>query len=80
MTIVAQTDEMGEFKVAIKNVTDADHLDRTAQMKFVDVVDADATNRASLLFELREQSSRQFALYRLIAAESQQIFISGTTQ
>lgn len=80
VTVVAQTDEMGQFKPVIQSVTDAAHLDRTARMKFVDVVDADATNRASLLFELKSQSMRQFALYRVIAGQAQQIFISGTTQ
>ena len=80
VTVVAQTDEMGQFKPVIQSVTDAAHLDRTAWMKFVDVVDADATNRASLLFELKSQSMRQFALYRVIAGQAQQIFISGTTE
>ena len=80
VTVVAQTDEMGELKPVITSVTDAAHLDRTPEMKFVDVVDADATNRASLLFELKERSARQFALYRVIAGQSQQIFLSGTTQ
>ena len=80
VTVVAQTDEMGQFKPVIQSVTDAAHLDRTARMKFVDVVDADATNRASLLFELKFQSMRQFALYRVIAGQAQQIFISGTTE
>ncbi len=41
--------------------TDAAHLDRTPRMQFVDVVDAEASNRASLLFELRGQNARQFA-------------------
>ncbi len=80
VTVVAQTDEMGELKPVMTSVTDAAHLDRTPEMKFVDVVDADASNRASLLFELRERDARQFALYRVIAGQSQQIFLSGTTQ
>ncbi|WP_188759630.1 hypothetical protein [Edaphobacter acidisoli] len=80
VTVVAQTDEMGELKPVMTNVTDAMHLDRTPEMQFVDVVDADASNRASLLFELKEQNSRQFALYRVIAGQSQQVFLSGTTQ
>ena len=43
-------------------------------------VDADASNRASLLFELRSQNARQFALYRVIASHPEQIFLTGTTQ
>jgi hypothetical protein len=80
VTIVAQADGLGELKPAIQNVTDAAHLDRTPRMRFVDVVDVEASNRASLLFELRGQNARQFGLYRVIAAHSEQIFLTGTTQ
>ncbi len=80
VTIVAQADSLGEIKPAIQSVTDAAHLYRTPRMQFVDVVDAEASNRASLLFELRSQNVRQFALYRVIAAHPEQIFLTGTTQ
>ena len=80
VTIVAQADGLGDIKPAIQSVTDAAHFNRTPKMKFVDVVDADATNRASLLFELRSQNARQFALYRVIASHPEQIFLTGTTQ
>lgn len=80
VTIVAQTDETGELKPVMASVTDAAHLDRTPEMKFIDVVDADGSNRASLLFEMKERNTRQFALYRVFAGQSQQIFLSGTTQ
>ena len=80
VTIVAQRDTFGELKPAIQSVTDAAHLDRAPWMRLVDVVDADASNRASLLFELRGRSARQFGLYRVIAARSEQAFLSGTTQ
>ncbi|QNI36937.1 hypothetical protein [Edaphobacter albus] len=74
VTIVAQDNGMGELKIALASVTDAAHLDRTPWMRLVDAVDVEASNRASLLFELRGQTSRQFALYRVIAAKSEQIF------
>ncbi len=80
VTIVAQDDGLGEIKPAIQSVTDAAHFDRTPKMQFVDVVDAEASNRASLLFELRSQNARQFALYRVIASHPEQIFLTGTTQ
>jgi hypothetical protein len=80
VTIVAQDDGLGNIKPAIQNVTDAAHFNRTPKMQFVDVVDADASNRASLLFELRSQYARQFALYRVIASHPEQIFLTGTTQ
>ncbi len=79
VTLVAQADGLGELKLAIHSVTDATHLDRTPRMRFVDVVDAEASNRASLLFELKAQNSRQFGLYRVIAAHAEQIFLTGTT-
>ncbi len=80
VTIVAQDDGLGNIKPAIQSVTDAAHLDRTPKMQFVDVVDAEASNRASLLFELRSHSVRQFALYRVIASHPEQIFLTGTTR
>jgi hypothetical protein len=80
VTIVAQVDSQGEPQVALKNVTDAAHLDRTPRMRLVDVVDAEASNRASLLFELRAQNSRQFALYRVIGAQADQTFLTGSTE
>ncbi len=80
VTVVAQKDSMGALQPAIQSVTDAAHLDRTPWMRLVDVVDAEASNRASLLFELRGQTARQFALYRVIAARADQTFLTGTTQ
>jgi hypothetical protein len=80
VTLVAQVNMQGEPEVALKTVTDAAHLDRTPRYRLVDVVDAEASNRASLLFELRAQNSRQFALYRVIGARADQTFLTGTTQ
>ena len=77
VSLVAQQESIGDLKMALSSVTDAAHLDRTPQFRLVDVVDADASNRASLLFELRAQSSRQFALYRVIGAQAEQVFLSG---
>lgn len=79
VTVVAQADDLGELKPALQSATDEAHLDRTPEMRFVDVVDVEASNRASLLFELRAQRSRQFVLYRVIAAEAQLIFASGAS-
>jgi len=49
-------------------------------MRPIDVIDADASNRASLLVELRAQNSRQFALYRVIAGKADQTYVTGSTQ
>jgi hypothetical protein len=80
VTVVAQADAMGELKPAITSVTDAAHLDRTPRMRLVDAVDAEASNRASLLFELRGERSRQFGLYSVIGARADQKFLTGSTQ
>jgi hypothetical protein len=80
VTVVAQKDSLGTLQPAIQSVTDAAHLDRTPRMRLVDVVDAEASNRASLLFEMRGEQARQFALYRVIAARAEQTFLTGTTQ
>ena len=80
VTVVAQTDAMGELKPALQNVTDAAHLDRTPRMRLVDAVDVEANNRASLIFELRGQRSRQFGIYRVIGAQADQTFVTGSTQ
>ncbi len=80
VTVVAQADVSGDLKPAIRSATDEAHLDRAPRMHFVDVVDAEASNRASLLFELRAQTTRQFALYRVIGTRSEAIFTTGTTQ
>ncbi len=80
VNLVAQREPAGELKVAMLNVTDSAHLDTTPRFQLVDAVDAEASNRAALLFQLRAQSSRQFALYRVIGAEAQQLFVTGSTQ
>ncbi len=79
VTVVAQTDAESKLQPAMRSVTDAAHLDRVPRYRLIDVVDADGSNRASLLMELRAQHSRQFALYRLLGNKPDQIFISGTT-
>jgi len=77
ITMVAQRLPSGNLQVAFSSVTDGGHLDRTPWFRFVDAVDPDGSHRASLLFELRAQSTRQFALYRLITANAEQTFATG---
>ena len=84
LTLVAQRlpsgGRQGELQVALSSITDAAHLDRTPWLRPIDVVDPDASHRASLLFELRAQSSRQFALYRLLTAAAEQTFLTGVIE
>lgn len=79
VTVVAQADGNGDLRSAIDSVTDEAHFDRTPRLRFVDVVDAEASNRASLLFEVRGKSTRQFALYRVVGSRAEAIFTTGTT-
>jgi hypothetical protein len=80
VTIVAQRDAQGEPQMVLHTVTDAAHLDRTARLRLVDAVDVEASNRASLLFEMRGQTSRQFGVYRVLGMQADQIFATGTMQ
>lgn len=77
VAVVAQDEASSGMKVALASVTDSAHLDRVPQMRLVDAVDAEASNRASLLLELRGEKTRQFALYRVIGAEAEQRFATG---
>jgi hypothetical protein len=77
VTLIAQRLPSGELQVGLSNVTDATHLNRIPWMRLVDVVDPDASHRGSFLMELRAQSSRQFALYRLVTAKAEQEFVTA---
>ncbi len=82
VTLVAEEDPYSdnELHLPIHSVTDSLHLDRTPDLRLIDAVDPDASNRADLLFELRYQNSRQFGLYRVLTGRSTQAFLSGTTR
>ncbi len=77
VTIVAQPDLYGNVRVLLKSVTDLAHLDETPRMRLVDAVDALADNRGELLFELRGDGSRQFALYRIYRGTAEKLFVSA---
>jgi hypothetical protein len=77
VTVIAQPDLYGNVRVLFKSVTDYAHLDETPRMRLVDAVDALADNRAELLFELRGDNSRQFALYRVYRGTAEKLFVSG---
>jgi hypothetical protein len=74
VTIIAQPDLYGGIAVLYKSVTDSAHLDETPRMKLVDAVDAMADNRGELLFELRGDGQRQFALFRVLRGSAEQLF------
>lgn len=76
ITLIAQPDLYGNVMVLLKSVTDGAHLDETPRMRLVDAVDALADNRGELLFELRGDTSRQFALYRVLRGRADKLFVS----
>ncbi len=80
VTLVAQRLPSGELQVVLTSITDSLHLDRSPRLRLVDAVDPDDSHRASLLFELRGASSRQFALYRLTAAQAEQTFTTASIE
>ena len=77
VTLVAQPDVYGNVLVLLKNVTDGAHLDEAPRMRLVDAVDAMADNRGELLFELRGNTLRQFALYRVLRGQAEKLFVTG---
>jgi hypothetical protein len=74
VTLIAQPDLYGGVVILYKSVTDSAHLDVTPRMRLVDAVDATADNRAELLFEMRGDGQRQFALYRVLRGSAEQMF------
>jgi hypothetical protein len=77
VTLVAQPDLYGNVEVLLKSTTDGSRLDDAPRMQLIDAVDAMADNRGELLFELRGQTERQFALYRVLRGQVTKLFVSG---
>ncbi|HEY0760656.1 MAG TPA: hypothetical protein VGD59_15515 [Acidisarcina sp.] len=85
VTVICQPDLYGTPRILLQSVADAAHLDMTPRMKLVDAVDTEGDNRAALIFELRSESDRQFAIYRVSRGRAEQVFATdplplGTTR
>jgi hypothetical protein len=80
VTIIAQPDLYGNTLVLLKNVTDSEQLDDKPRMILIDAVDLLADNRGELLFELRGQTQRQFALYRVLRGQAEQLIATGSAE
>jgi hypothetical protein len=74
VTIIAQPDFNGDPQLRFQSVTDPKHLDITPRMRLVDAVDTAGDNQAELIFELRHESDRQFAIYRVRGTHAEQAF------
>ena len=80
ITLIAQPGPTHQLHRILLSITDATHLDRTPHLIPIDAADPDATGHASLLFELRSQTTRQFALYTLTDATAQQTLLTTPIQ
>ena len=78
VTLIAQPDFSGVPRVLFQSVTDDDHLEQTPKMRLVDAVDARASNRGDLVFELRRAHDREFVIYRIAAGQAEQVFTTGS--
>jgi uncharacterized membrane protein YgcG len=74
VTIIAQPDFYGQPKVLLKMVTSDNELDVAPRFLLVDAVDTEGNGRANLIFELRGQTFRQFAIYRVADGQATQVF------
>jgi hypothetical protein len=79
VTVVAQPDFYGKPQILLKQVTSDNTLDVTPRMQLVDAVDTAGVGRADLLFELRGQTFRQFAIYRIAGGLATQAFVTQPT-
>ncbi|HEX4036875.1 MAG TPA: hypothetical protein VHX37_02355 [Acidobacteriaceae bacterium] len=79
VTIVAQPDFYGKPQVLLKQVTSGNELDVFPRMRLVDAVDTIGNGRADLLFELRGQTFRQFAIYRIDGGQATRVFVTQPT-
>jgi hypothetical protein len=80
VTLIAQPDFYGSLIVLLKYVAGGAHLDDTPRMSLIDAVDALADNRGELLFELRGQTQRQFALYRILRGQAEKLFTTDSAE
>jgi len=79
VTIVAQPDFYGQPKVLLKEVTSESSLDVVPRYRLVDAVDTEGNGNADLVFELRGQTWRQFAIYRIAGGTATQEFVTQST-
>jgi hypothetical protein len=79
VTIIAEPDFYGQPKVLLQQVTSDNALDVAPRFRLVDAVDTAGNGRADLIFELRGQTFRQFAIYRIAGGTATQVFITQPT-
>jgi hypothetical protein len=78
ITLIAQPDFSGTPIVLFKSITSWSELNFIPRMKLIDALDADADNRAELIFALETQTARRYAIYSVNDNTVQQLFITGS--
>jgi hypothetical protein len=76
VTVIAQPDFYGNVQVLLKQVASGDGLDVTPRMRLIDAVDTEGNGHGSLIFELRGQTWREFAIYRVGDGQASQVFVT----
>lgn len=76
VTVVASPDFYGNPQVLLRQVTSSNDLDAVPRLRLIDAVDTTGSGGADLVFELRGQSFRQFAIYRIEGGQATQVFIT----
>lgn len=79
VTIVAEPDFYGQPKVLLKEVTSDSALDVAPRFRLIDAVDTAGNGRADLIFELRGQTFRQFAIYHIAGGTATEAFVTQPT-
>jgi hypothetical protein len=76
VTVVARTDIYGNLQKLYSAVTDRFHLDVTARLELIDVVDADGDGRGELLFRETTDAGKGYLIYRATADRLWKMFDS----
>jgi hypothetical protein len=79
VTVIAQPDFYGNVQVLLKQAASADSLDATPRMLLIDALDTEGNSRGNLIFELRGQTWREFAIYRVGDGQASQVFVTQPT-
>lgn len=79
VTVIAQPDFYGNAQVLLKQVARDGNLDVTPRMRLIDAADTEGSGRGDLLFELRGETYREFAIYRVSEGQASQVFVTQPT-
>jgi hypothetical protein len=76
VTIIAQPDFYGNPQILLTYVSSIDTPERTPRMELIGAVDTQGNGRGDLLFELRGQSYRRFAIYQVAGGQAARVFVT----